>query len=101
MKNKIAIIGSGFIASAIEKIISLKRLDKPFIVAPDEAKSGESNIVMDSKYINIEYEKPPEINLYPNKPFVCTGKHQYRKVEKKEGNITNVEWICQCGRKIK
>lgn len=35
----------------------------------------------------------PDIPLYPEKKFVCNGKHQYRKV--------GSEWICQCGRNIK
>jgi hypothetical protein len=47
---------------------------------------------MDARYIDLEYIKPPEIELFPNKPFVCKGKHQYREVEG--------EWICQCGRKL-
>lgn len=101
MKNKIAIIGNGVESATIQKLIAKKGLNDVVIVTPDEAKNiAELDASNDVRYIDMEFTRPPEINLWPNKPFVCKGKHQYRPIEKRDGNIINVEWICQCGRKL-
>ena len=49
---------------------------------------------------------PYVINNYPletlsgQKDFICKGKHQYREVRETNDNVTTVNWVCQCGRKV-
>lgn len=94
MKKKLAIIGNGIEKEVIRRIVSEKGLDNIVVLTPEEAKSiGSKNIEEASeRYIDFEFSKPTDINIYGNKSFVCKGKHQYREV----GN----EWVCQCGRKL-
>ncbi len=89
MEKKLAIIGNDIEKAALQKCLN----DDFVVVTLEEAKKiDDENIQLDTSYLQLEYVKPPEINLYGNKPFVCKGKHQYREV----GN----EWVCQCGRKL-
>ena len=39
--------------------------------------------------------------IYPEKKFICKGKHQYREVKKEQKDgLTYVQWECQCGKTI-
>jgi len=101
MKNKLAIIGSGLRNQIIEKLFAEKGIDDISVVTLEEAKKiDDENMELRTDYLELNYIKPPEINLYGNKSFVCKGKHQYRPIEKRDGNIIHVEWVCQCGRKL-
>ena len=64
---------------------------------------------MENKELNItgEYVRPYIItDPYPpefavidrEKKFICKGRHQYREVKETVNDVTNVSWVCQCGR---
>jgi hypothetical protein len=89
MKQQIAIIGSGITARTI-----LEKMDKAILVSPEEAKQlpfpKSEPLIINNPY-PIETVKDQ---------FICKGKHQYREVRTTENNVTKVEWICQCGKKL-
>lgn len=77
MKRKLAIISNNIEKPALQKCLN----DDFVVVTLEEAKKiNDSNIQLDTSYLQLEYAKPLEINVYGNKPFVCKGKHQYREV---------------------
>jgi hypothetical protein len=50
------------------------------------------------------FSRPKEVvnfaTPYSTNEFVCKGKHQYREVREQKDGVTNVYWVCQCGRTL-
>lgn len=92
MKENIIVVGTGSDVLSVKNTLSnLGHND--VIIIPQEAEPFPK-----SEPYTIHTLSPKG-----GKQFICKGKHEYRKVERKEefenGSIVKVEWICQCGRK--
>ena len=112
MKGKVAIVGAGILANEEMKKaasnISHKQANsviKKFkedilhsLIEKIDQSSKELKYIQDNQPYLIN--AAPEM-LYPEKKFICKGKHQYREVkEKQEGGLIYVKWQCQCGKTI-
>ena len=97
MKNRIAVVGSGQIASlAVARLVEMGH--QAAIVTPKEAK----NISFEPEPIPYTRAKQetPKGYMMKVKPK-CKGRHQYNRVLTEYPNcIARVEWICKCGRKL-
>lgn len=110
MKNKIMAIvghvGLGTAAAVLEdklkddvELVTLDEakergfsINKPGESKPEPCKLSELSFPNNTESV-YKYENFPRPSLYPEKKFICKGKHQYRD------NGKGV-WICQCGKTI-
>lgn len=92
--RKVLVAGAGLIGTNLVSSLS-KKLDDEVIVIDNESVGKKLQYGQEAIYTldNPYYPNLPEIKAYgESKPFVCKGKHEYRKV--------NNEWICQCTKKL-
>lgn len=67
-------------------------INKPAESEPQPCKLSELSFPNDTESV-YKYEKFPTPSLYPEKKFICKGKHQYR-------NNGEGIWVCECGKTI-
>jgi len=108
MEKKIAIVGHNDLGNTVLVNMIKKEVGEEIIIVNREDLDNETvndqlNRYFDTKKFTdpIPYVANNSLNYYGGKEFICKGKHQYREVKTESDGYTSVEWICQCGRKIK
>jgi hypothetical protein len=94
-KDNVIVIGHiGLNTAMVCSRLAEQGINDAIIVAPDNAKETLKSLQADQFSEPIRITAPLPF-MPTEKGFVCTGKHQYKRV------VTDkvVTWVCECGRK--